>query len=248
MTGTDTKTPRILDWDCAFFGATIATLPPEARSEAEIESALAWCRARGVQCLYALSDDGDAAKRDLLARHGARETDVRTTLSAPVAPVGAAARNLRPARGTDLPALEAIARAAHADSRFWNDPRFARERCAELYATWIRNGTQGRADTVLVAAAEDRAVGYITCHVRGTGAAAHGEIGLVAVAEDARGRGLGGALVDGALEWAASRGLRRMEVVTQGRNAAALRLYESRGFVVERRQVWQHLWFDEARP
>lgn len=248
MTATGPGTPRILEWDCAFFGATIATLPLESRAEAELEAALDWCRARGVECLYALSDHGDAAKRDWLARHGARETDVRTTLAADVVARGATAPELRPARAADLPALEAIARAAHADSRFWNDPRFARERCAELYATWIRNGVHGRADLVLAAETGERAAGYITCHVRGTAAAPHGEIGLVAVAEHARGRGLGGALVEGALEWAAARGLRRMEVVTQGRNAAALRLYESRGFVVERRQVWQHLWLDQARP
>jgi GNAT superfamily N-acetyltransferase len=65
---------------------------------------------------------------------------------------------------------------------------------------------------------------------------------LVAVAEAARGQGLGGALVRAALLWAQARGLTRTSVVTQGRNAAALRLYAAHSFVVQRQQVWQHLW------
>lgn len=241
-----TRSPRILEWDCAFFGVRIAALPPEARTEEELARALAWCRDERVDCLYALSDEEDESKRAWLARHGARRTDVRTTLALPRTTTGATAGALRRARERDLEALEAIAAAAHTDSRFWNDPRFARERCAELYAVWIRNGVRGRADAVLVADAEGAPAGYISCHARIAGAGKHGEIGLVAVAAAARGRGLGGALVDGAVAWAADSGLERMEVVTQGRNDAALRLYASRGFEVVRRQVWQHLWLDEA--
>lgn len=51
------------------------------------------------------------------------------------------------------------------------------------------------------------------------------------VAEDARGQGLGRALVDGALARARERGARRMELDTHETNAAARALYESVGFV-----------------
>ena len=236
--------PRILEWDCAFFGLRIASLPLEARAEGELESALEWCRRERVQCLYALSDERDEAKRAWLAARGALEVDERTTLAAKVAPDAAerAADALRPVRAEDIPALEAIAAEAHRDSRFWNDARFPRERCAALYATWIAGEARGRAAAVFVAEHEGRPAGYISCHERGAAEARHGDIGLVAVAEPARGRGLGGRLVDAALSWAAARGLSRMEVVTQGRNAGALSLYASRGFQPVLRQRWQHLW------
>jgi GNAT superfamily N-acetyltransferase len=51
------------------------------------------------------------------------------------------------------------------------------------------------------------------------------------VAEDARGHGLGRALVDGAIARARERGCRRMELDTNENNAAARALYEGAGFV-----------------
>ncbi len=50
------------------------------------------------------------------------------------------------------------------------------------------------------------------------------------VAEAARGRGLGAALVQAALERASERGCRRVELDTSESNHAALRLYERMGF------------------
>jgi ribosomal protein S18 acetylase RimI-like enzyme len=54
----------------------------------------------------------------------------------------------------------------------------------------------------------------------------------VFVAESARGTGLGRALVQGALDRAAERGCRRVDLDTDHDNIPARRLYESLGFVV----------------
>ena len=71
-------------------------------------------------------------------------------------------------------------------------------------------------------------VGLITLQAK----AGIGSIGLIAVDAAFRGRGLGTALIRAALEWCAGRGCSIVEVVTQGRNLAATRLYESNGFAV----------------
>jgi hypothetical protein len=58
---------------------------------------------------------------------------------------------VRPAESRDLPALRAIARTSHHDSRFYCDARFSRARCDALYETWIEKSCQGGAAAVLVA-------------------------------------------------------------------------------------------------
>ena len=46
-----------------------------------------------------------------------------------------------------------------------------------------------------------------------------------------------------ALAWFSESGVRDVQVVTQGRNRAALRLYQRCGFVIEAVELWYHRWF-----
>lgn len=238
---------RLLEWDTKFFGRRIASLRPGPLTETGLARVVEWCRAQGIDCLYALSDSSDAGGIRLLEDAGARVVDVRMTfdrslLDPPVPAAGTA----RGSRETDIPALRELAAVSHKNSRFWADEHFPRAHCAELYATWIEKSCRGWADHVFVADLEGRPAGYLSCHVR---EGRRGEIGIVAVAPFAQGRGLGGTLLDSGLAWFAEHGCERVTVVTQGRNAAAQRLYQSRGFLTATVQVWHHLWFteDDAR-
>jgi ribosomal protein S18 acetylase RimI-like enzyme len=71
-------------------------------------------------------------------------------------------------------------------------------------------------------------------------------MGLGAIAPEARGQGLGRALVDRCLAWFAERGCTRVGVVTQGSALTAQRLYESVGFRVTAIELWHHRWFDST--
>jgi dTDP-4-amino-4,6-dideoxy-D-galactose acyltransferase len=148
---------------------------------------------------------------------------------------------LRPWEEADLPPLYEIARVSHRDSRFYFDAGFPRGRCDDLYQIWVKNSCAGFADALLVAGESGRAAGYITCQIAPDG---HGKIGLMAVGEEFRGRGLGQDLVSGALQWFASRGVPRVSVVTQGRNFAAQRTYQRCGFETGCIEIWYHRWFD----
>ncbi|MEU5539315.1 GNAT family N-acetyltransferase [Streptomyces sp. NPDC020362] len=87
----------------------------------------------------------------------------------------------------------------------------------------------------LVAALAGRIAGYIhvvpptrldsNAHVR--------QIQGLAVADEARGKGVARALIRAAIEEARGRGARRMTLRVLGHNTPARRLYESEGFAVE---------------
>ena len=147
------------------------------------------------------------------------------------------------ARGTDRASLGAIARRSHRDSRFYADPNFPRGRCDDLYERWIANACDGDADAVWVARLGDDAVGYLSGHLDPGGV---GRIGLVGVAERARGQSLGSGLVGTALAHFAREGALEARVVTQRRNAGAQALYERAGFRVESIRPWLHGWFTGA--
>ncbi len=216
-----------LPWDSAFFGRSIA------RAHGDPVAAAVEADATGVDCVYALVDPEDATTLWAAQEAGYRVVDHRLVFGRSVTAPGSA--GIRAAAPADVPALEAIARTSFRGSRFANDPNFPDERCDALYVEWLRRGLTTPERQVLVT---DAAEGFVVCGA----AAGTGSIELIAVAEDAGGRGLGRALVDGALDRFARQGLAEAEVVTQAGNVAAQRLYVGGGFRPTAAGVWLHRW------
>jgi ribosomal protein S18 acetylase RimI-like enzyme len=112
-----------------------------------------------------------------------------------------------------------------------------------LYETWIEKSLSGYAQAVLVMGEPGQPEGFVTCHTNML--EAKGLIGLVGVSRSARGRGVGQALVLESLHWFAVQGMASAEVVTQGRNIPAQRLYQKCGFAIKEVKLWYHQWFGE---
>ena len=241
---------RLLDWDSEFFGRKIASTNVVALGPVEVEAVLAWCRAQAIDCLYHLSDATDLATLRAIEQREFRLVDIRVTLDRKLDPPRAlanapqhaptAASSIRRARPSDVAILRAIASKSYTDSRFYADSNFDRARCDELYATWIEKSCGGWAEAVWVAENAGIPAGFVTCHAREQ---RRGEIGLLGIGEEARGRGLGRYLIERALDWFTEAGLARVTVVTQGKNVAAQRLYQSCGFRSAKVELWHHRWF-----
>jgi GNAT superfamily N-acetyltransferase len=108
---------------------------------------------------------------------------------------------------------------------------------------WIEKSCRGWADAVLVADdGAGRATGYATCHLDGS---KHGHIGLFAVREDVRGKGIGERLLRAGLAWFSSSGVTSMSVATQGRNVRALQFYLGGGLSIRSVELWFHLWSEQ---
>ena len=244
---------RFLEWDTRFFGFRIATVMRPRLDEASMEEVLAWCVEHEIECLYLLSDASDATTLRLAHERGFRFVDVRVTYrmaidSSRPEPAGLAASACRLAEPKDVPEMRKVAARSHTLSRFWADEGFPRDRCAELYALWFERSCQGYADAVWIAESDGRAVGYLTCHLRPEGL---GEIGLVGIDAESKGRGLGRALLERGIAWFRGAGCKEIGVVTQSSNVAAQRLYQSVGFRTFAVQYWHHLWLrsgEDSRP
>lgn len=237
---------QILAWDSEFFGCRIARAREGTFDADELADLETWCAARQVDCLYLLADATDRCISDLLQDRGFRVVDVRLTLDCRLVASRSSTvprQEVRFARADDLSDLAPIARRAHLDSRFYFDSRFADDRCDDLYEQWLARSIDGWADAVLVAEHGGRAAGYVTCHRGNSGV---GSIGLMGVGESARGVGLGRRLISAALDWFTVQGLERVEVLTQGRNVPAQRLYQSHGFRTLHVAWWFHWWTDRG--
>ena len=229
-----TQPCEYLEWDSEFFGLRIAKYRSHILREDGLRAAERWCFDERIDCLYLLADSSDAQSASLAEANGFRFVDGRILLDAKV-DVSRNSDSIRAAGPADRDALQKIARVSHYDSRFFFDLRFPRSRVEDLYAAWIER----RADALLLVEAEGKVAGYVTCHFD----ANHGSIGLLAVDEERRGRGLGRQLLAGAMRVFEAAGVRTATVVTQARNVASQRLYQSCGFRTRTVQFWFHRWF-----
>jgi ribosomal-protein-alanine N-acetyltransferase len=122
------------------------------------------------------------------------------------------------AQDADIAAITAIERRAFSDP--WSERSF-RDVLAHprMYFGCIRDETP--ADYT-----EPRVLGYVVAWFT----AGQGEIANLAVDETARGRGLGAALLEAALEEARRQGTEEVFLEVRNSNLRARQLYESRGF------------------
>jgi dTDP-4-amino-4,6-dideoxy-D-galactose acyltransferase len=233
---------KYLSWDSDFFGRRIGRILADVLDSTKLREIFEWQRAEKVACLYFLADPNQAETLKLVEQNNFHLTDLRVTLEravpvpAPTMPV-----EVRLFAERDRAVLRAIARISHRDSRFYFDGHFPRERCDQLYDTWISKSCDGYADVTMVAEVAGQTAGYITCHKEDQ----EGTIGLVGVHPDFQGRALGQALVNASLAWFAREGFQKASVVTQGRNNRAQRLYQRCGFLSRSIQLWYH-WWDES--
>lgn len=234
----------LLPWDSGHFGFPIGRVWSTRLTPDLAEAAVGWGQKSGVRCLYFLADPSDPGLVGLAREWGFEFVDARLALQLDGLPDREVrcqhSLEITVATERHLQALEAIASDSHGDTRFFRDTRFPGEMAQELYRKWIRRDVD--AGRVLMATEDDDCLGYVSLSM--CEGEEQGSIGLIAVSEKARGRGVGGAMLDAALALAKERRLNRITVVTQAANISAQRLYQSSGFRSSSCEYWFHRWFE----
>jgi len=136
---------------------------------------------------------------------------------------------VRPAAAGDARAMaESFAAVAEERDGIATEPPVDIEERAALFARTIGGS--------VVAVAGGRIVGMLHIEVSRHG---FGEFGML-VDRDWRGRGVGSALVQAAIDWARGQGLHKLCLEVFTHNTAAIALYRKSGFVEEGRRVKQY--------
>lgn len=195
-------------------------------------------RGNGMQFVSCRIADNQSDCATALERQGFVRIDIHLSYRRAIEPVGnvkGLERVILAPKSYETSCVE-IARRAFVCDRFHSDPLIDRERADDVKARWTQNSFHGRADACLVIPGEtDIAVGFVLCMQEGENAV----IDLIAVDSDHHGKGLGKALVAGALSHYKGRAS-AMRVGTQETNHASIKLYESMGFVLQEKMITYH--------
>ncbi|MBL0026768.1 MAG: GNAT family N-acetyltransferase [Saprospiraceae bacterium] len=109
----------------------------------------------------------------------------------------------------------------------------------KLYNQWIINSVNKTfAEEVLVYNIDNSIVGFVTLGIK----TSIGQIGIMSVDSQYRGIGIGRALITAAERWFSIHNYSGIQVITQGDNTAACRLYERCGFSKGNVEYFYHVW------
>lgn len=136
---------------------------------------------------------------------------------------------IRPAVPADAPALVALGRAVGGEPEGWLLSGEGRRGVGDE-RRYLRSLRRHPHAAVLVAQAPEGVVGRLSIARDPHPASQHvADLGLVVAATHRR-RGIGRALMEGAIEWARGAGVRKLELHVLPHNAPAIALYETLGF------------------
>lgn len=142
----------------------------------------------------------------------------------------------------DIAKLQKIAADIYVASRYYFDENFDRSKVKEFYQGWVKKAVLGTFDDfTYVFYRKKGPIGFCTIKKMRTNAA---KIGLFGLDTAYRGKGLSSVFLNAVLKkLKEEEKIGYVEVVTQGRNYAAQRLYQRCGFVTKSTELWYHKWF-----
>lgn len=231
---------ELLDWDSDFFGFKVGRISEQGESENELADALKLLNKQKVDLIYYARDNALEEPEGMSDLYDITLVDKKTTyvkeLQGTLVSNTLVSTYLKDSPDEKLLDL-AIESGVY--SRFNVDEKIGKEKYQELYRLWITNSVNKRiAKEVFVYQHDDELTGFVTLGEKNGRA----DIGLIAVKAPHRGRGIGKALMYSAEKWFIDNKYNVMQVVTQGENTAACKLYESCGYVVDKVEYFYHLW------
>lgn len=235
---------KLLPWDSNFFGFQVACLLSRRADHEFLASTLNRMWKDGVKLVYWASDPTDTISQKaatisgglLVDRKYLYTIDISLEIYSKTENSDIEEMNATSGLNDDLSKL---ALQCGTFSRFHVDPKFPNESWEALYIAWMKNSINGSiADAVLIKKELDCISGVITLRINGD----LGTIGLLGVDEKYRNQGIGRKLIFASFAWFKSRGIDKVEVLTQGDNTGACRFYESCGFTLLKTDNFYHFW------
>lgn len=234
---------QTLELDTRLFQVGVAKILPPRLSVAALQKILAELKQQSIRLVYWPSDSNDATSQQaakisggvLCCEQVTYLTDLNSINVTSLLTDGIEIYQEK----TSNTNLEELAFNIGATTHFKKDPKFPHDWFIKMYRAWVANSVNGSVATrVIVSRNDNKIVGMATLGTKNN----RGDIGLLAVNKNFRGKKLGQKLVQAALVYFMEQSFAQAQVVTQKANVPACKLYEKCGFRPEKTENYYHFW------
>jgi len=234
-----------LEWDSDFFGVNIGYVSCLRLTPSIERRVKDYIRKEKIDMLEYLCNCHDKKSVLTAEKNGYSFVDIRLTFeqtlgecSETTLPSGF---SVRKANKSDIGKLRRIASSIYKLSRYYYDANFDEAKVTEFYSNWVEKAVLGTFDDYAYVLCDgNEPVGFCSIKEQRENAAS---IGLFGMSFDYAGKGLAAGLLQVVLNRLKRDRIDYVEVVTQGRNYGAQRLYQRLGFITKSTELWYHKWF-----
>lgn len=242
--GEVTDLVKKLDWDSRFFGINVAYVSCLHLSDNIYKAISKFAVANKIDLIEYLCNCHDRRSVQIAEKEGFNFVDIRLTFARSLqhfaSDTAMSELTFRTAEACDLATLEAIAAPLYMKSRYFYDTKFGLDKARDFFKSWIGKAVSGTFDDECWCLCEgERILAFCSLRYLQPNRAS---IGLLGVREELAGQGFGKLILRNVMNLLAAKGIAQLTVVTQGRNYAAQRLYQSAGFRTLETQLWYHKW------
>mgnify|MGYP001602346436 FL=1 len=233
-----------LEWDSNFWGFPVAYLSSKYLTDNILLRIEKVIKRYNIKLIEYLCNCHDSRSVKIAEKNGFHFTDIRLSFERPLngkydyKPPSNIAFDR--AKNDDIQELREISKDLYKDSRYFFDDNFEREKVSEFYQTWIERAVLGQFDDACYCLYENGTpFGFCTLKYNVLNTAS---IGLFGLSKKYHGKGLAKTLLQMIFNVLSEKNIHTVFVVTQGRNYAAQKLYQSVGFSTKATELWYHKW------
>jgi dTDP-4-amino-4,6-dideoxy-D-galactose acyltransferase len=233
---------QLLKWDSNFFGGKVAKISPAEIESGRLREILSELAALDTMIVYWAANE--ECESSIIEDYGGKLVDRKITFSVNLSLQNQndwiSTKMIEPfSESINKTDLEELAIQSGEYSRFAVDPNIARNKFTTLYKMWIHNALKSdSAQETLLARDSGKTAGMLVTSEKN----GQGNIELLAVDKQFRGRQHGERLVRAAQMQFIDHGYKTGTVVTQEENNAACKLYRKCNFTFLDVKYFYHFW------
>lgn len=235
----------ILKWDTKFWGIKIGYVSSRFLTKNIIYRINQFVKKNSVVMVQFLSDFNDQQTIYLAEKNNFSFKDIRVTLEKKITSTFYLNKKnfkYRIANNNDLPKIKDIVKDLYLDSRYNFDLNFKKSKINQFYYGWVKKSINGSFDNFCYLVLEKKEIiGFCTIKLIEKSV---GKIGLFGVKKNFQGMGAANALLKYIESKLFVNNVKKLIVITQGRNNIAQRAYQKNRFFNIATEIWYHKWYN----
>jgi dTDP-4-amino-4,6-dideoxy-D-galactose acyltransferase len=235
----------ILKWDTKFWGIKIGYLSSRFLTKNIIYRVSKFVKDNSIIMVQFLSDFNNQSTIYLAEKNNFCFKDIRVTLEKNIkssSPFKNKNFNYRIANKNDLPKIKDIIKDLYLDSRYNFDINFKKSKINQFYYGWVKKSISGTFDDFCYLVLKKKIViGFCTIKLIDKSV---GKIGLFGIKKNFQGIRAASALLKYTESKLRLDNIKKLIVITQGRNNIAQRVYQKNNFYNISTEIWYHKWYN----